>query len=121
LGHVLFSKVGLEIEINSRAVRWIFSGRRVVLDCRWLRHVLEPIRVARGKQMGLGATDLRRKLFEWSNVVQYPESASVRGLCHIVKPLLNGQPINRGMRYAGLYRLPGLPVIKRHVPPPLRT
>ena len=121
LGHVLFSQVGLEIEINGRAVRWIFSRRWVVLDSSRLRHLLKAIRIARRKQMCLGRADLRRKLLERGNVVQNPEAAPVSGHRQIVEPLLNGQPVDRRVRQAGLERLPVLPVVEGNIQPALRA
>src|ERR1019366_7782470 len=78
-GYVLFSQVGLEIKINGRAVRWIFSRRGVVFDRCRLRCLLKAIRSARRKQMSFGRANLRRHLFERGNIVKYPETAAIRG------------------------------------------
>jgi len=72
----------------------------------------------RGKQMCLGRADLRRKLLERGNVVQNPEAAPVSGHRQIVEPLLNGQPVDRRVRQAGLSGCQFFPSSKETYNPP---
>ena len=76
---VLFTEVGLEIEVEYGAERGIVTRRGVIENCGRLRYGPETVSGARREQMSVRRQHFRRQLLQWCKVIQDPETAPVGG------------------------------------------
>src|SRR5580704_3552239 len=112
---IFLAQLGLEIEVDRGAVKWIATRSRIIRNTRRLRNRAEAVSAARGEQMRIRRQHFRGQLLQRSNVIQNPESPPVSSQRQIVKAFLHRNPIDRRMRQARLKGLPILSVVERNV------